>query len=240
MDRDSKLILRQLVAQWDEVKAALQKMNSSAAVRPDNGWSVFEEVTSPSEELVSFNLRPVVFNLPERANHSSTDLFVAVEGRLTFRRDEFCRKSHLVTHDFFTRAGYFRQTQEGVQHIYGAHYDLSRDELGHPVFHAQMKSFCNLLTNVREYYELGDNVEDCIEGMLKTVRLPTAQMDIFSFFLQICADHLLYSASGKEEREAFNVLLERNTFLQGAGFQFDRLGTESASSCYRARHWYPA
>jgi hypothetical protein len=62
-----------------------------------------------------------------------------------------------------------------------------------------MRSFSTFSTHVHEQYGIEGGVSDCLAGVLKTVRLPTAQMDMFSLFLQLCADHLLYSGSGKEE-----------------------------------------
>jgi hypothetical protein len=76
--------------------------------------------------------------------------------------------------------------------------------------------------------------------MLRNVRVPTAQMDVFSLFVELCADHLLYEQSGPEEREAFNSLLHRSAFCRGAALRLPQLATEEARACYRARHWYPA
>jgi hypothetical protein len=80
---------------------------------------------------------------------------------------------------------------------------------------------------------------DKVQGVLQTVRVPTAQMDILSLIVQICADRLLHSGSSDEETSAFHDLLKKNKFCQGAAFQVTRLGTEEARTCYRARHWYP-
>jgi hypothetical protein len=64
-------------------------------------------------------------------------------------------------------------------------------------------------------------------------------MDVFSFFIQLCADHLVYANSGGDEKAAFNSLLEKNEFWQGAAFQLPRLQSSEAYTCYRSRHWYP-
>jgi hypothetical protein len=232
-------MLRRLVAQWEEVKAELPRLNSAAEVRPADGYAVFQPLVGGPAEVVPFELRPVVFNFPEKAQHPRNDLFVVVQGRLAFRRVEFAEKGLLVTHTFSTEVGYFRRTKDALSHVYGAHYDFAGDEVGHPAFHAQMKSFSDLSSCVNKQYGCGKPVTDCVEGLLKTVRLPVAQMDVFSLFVQLCADHLLYKDSGPEEKAAFNALLEKARFCQGAAFQMPRLGTDEARICYRARHWYP-
>jgi len=239
MDTQTGVILQRLVAQWDEVNTALGRLNDAATVRPGNGWNVFQALPGPSNNIIGFNFGPAVFNVPERANHVNADLFIVVDGRIAFRRDLFEAEDILATDSFSTRAAYFRQRGNGADHIYGAHYDFALDELGHPVFHAQMRSFAEMWGAVQEQYDIAGDANDCVLGILQTVRLPTAQMDIFSFFLQLCADHLLFANSSTEERAAFNLLLDKSSFIRGAGYQAARLATEAARTCYRARHWYP-
>jgi hypothetical protein len=240
MDRESSRILQRLVDQWDEVNTALGRLSPAATVRPSNGWNVFQPLPGPPGNVIEFSFGPAVFNVPERATHVSADLFVVVDGRFGFRRDIFSADDILATDKFSTRAAYFRLKAQGAEHIYGAHYDFALDELGHPLFHAQMRSFVEMWSAVNEQYSIGGVATDRVNGILQTVRMPTAQMDVFSFFLQLCADHLLFQNSGPDERAAFNSLLEKSAFIRGAGYQAARLATEAARSCYRARHWYPA
>lgn len=217
----------------------LQRLNAAAEVRPSDGFCVFQPTAVTREDVVEFDFKPVVFNGPERAPGLSTNLFVVVEGRLSFRRDLYQSEDLLATHSFSTRAAYFRQKGNGADHIYGAHYDFALDELGHPVFHSQMRSLNDMWVHVMKHYELDGMSDDRIDGILRTVRVPTAQMDVFSFFVQLCADHLLFGQSGPEERDAFSVLLKKSAFMKGAGYQAVRLSNEPARSCYRACHWYP-
>lgn len=239
MDRVATLILQRLVGEWDEVSTALARLNAVAEVRPSDGWSVFHPVAGPVTDIVGFNFGPAVFNVPERATHVSADLFVVVDGRLAFRRDLFNREDILATDSFSTRAAYFRRNGNHSDHIYGAHYDFALDECGHPVFHCQMRSFAEMWGAVNKNYGIGGDADDRVKGILQTVRVPTAQMDVFSFFLQLCADHLLFRNSGRDERAAFNLLLEKSSFIRGAGYQASRLASGAAGSCYRACHWYP-
>jgi hypothetical protein len=240
VDRDSNGIHRILVSQWDHLKAELERLNSAAEVRPGDGYGVFQLVEGVSPAIVSFVLSQVVFNLPERANDHSTDLFVVVEGGLSFRRRDFAEQAILATQEFRTKVAYFRRSPNCLTHVYGAHYDFSLRELGHPVFHGQVRNYPELSESIKVHYGVDHEVDDLVKGLLKTVRVPTAHMDIFSLFLQLCADHLLYTDSGPEEKAAFDSLLQRSAFCRGAAFQVPRLGSEEARTCYRARHWYDA
>jgi hypothetical protein len=240
VDRESNGILRRLVTQWGHMQAELTRLQSTAEVRPENGYDVFQFWETGSTTVATFELLPVVFNLPERGDDHNNDLFVVVKGRLSFDRKEYSERDILATHDFGTQVAYFRRTSAGLNHVYGAHYDFALDEIGHPVFHGQMKSYLDLADHVKTQYSVQGDVTDLVNGLLRNVRVPTAQMDVFSLFIELSADHLLYEKSGPEEKDAFNSLLNRSVFCQGAAFQLPRLGTEEARTCYRARHWYPA
>jgi len=241
VDRESNGILRQLVAQWEHVQAEVGRLQSTAEARPEKGHDIFrfvEEHDAP--DTAKFDLLPVVFNLPERADHHNIDLFVVVKGWMRFDRHEFAGNGVLVTRDFATQVAYFRRTAKALTHVYGGHYDFAVDQLGHPVFHGQIRSYPEFAQHVKDQYSVSHDVVDCVKGMLRNVRVPTAQMDVFSLFVALCADHLLYEQSGPEEREAFNSLLRRSDFCRGAAHRAAHLVTEEARACYRARHWYPA
>jgi hypothetical protein len=75
--------------------------------------------------------------------------------------------------------------------------------------------------------------------MLSTVRLPTAQLGVFSVLLQVFADHLLPDKSAKEVKAAFNSLLDRAATPQDAGHRTPRFKTEDVAVCMSSRHWYP-
>lgn len=239
VDRDTAGIQRRLIEQWNALRAELQRLHHIAEIRPDD-VDVFQVLEGSSDETAAFELRPVVFNLPERATHTDNNLFIVVQGRLSFDRQTFRDEKRLLTHRFATETGYFRRTSNSLTHVFGAHFDFSADEVGHPAFHVQFKSFAELSDHVQQQYRLNLPLSDAVKGVLKTVRIPTAQMDVFSLFVQICADHLLHKDSNAQEIEAFDTLLTKSRFCQGAGFQFTRLGTDEARACYRARHWYPA
>ena len=195
-------------------------------------------MTNVSVDQVEFNLKPVVFNLPERHDRTTANLYVVMRGRLCIARDD-SDEGRLVTRNFASEVGYFLQGMNQVKHLYGAHYDFVLKDPGHPVFHAQVKSLCQMFEFVRIHFDIQGEPEDFVKGMLSRVRVPCAQMDIFSLFLQVCADHLMGTDVGPEEKMAFDELLKVNAFLKGAGSQANRLASEAAVSCYRAMHWYP-
>jgi hypothetical protein len=242
VDRESAMITRTVTRQWSEVIAELGRLRPSAEAKPTDGYSIFRTTNAVGADVVALEIRPVVFNVPERGYHrEANELFIVVKGDMSFRRQEFIDTGELVTHSFGTQVGYFRRKDEGFSHVYGAHYDFALSDLGHPVFHAQLRSFVELAAHIHEYYGYAtDEVTDLVSGLLRTVRIPTAQLDAFSLFLQICADHLLSEKSGPEEKRAFNSLLQKSRFCRGAAGQLPRLATEEARACYRARHWYPA
>jgi hypothetical protein len=239
VDRDTAGIQRRLTEQWNALRAELHRLHQIAEVRPDD-VDVFQSLDESTDDAAFVELRPVVFNLPERATHTDNNLYIVVQGRLSFDRRKFREERRLLTHRFATEAAYFRRSIDSLTHVFGAHFDFSADEVGHPVFHVQFKSFAELGEHVRQQYRVDLPITDAVKGVLKTVRIPTAQMDVFSLFVQICADHLLHKDSNEEEIEAFDTLLAKSRFCQGAGFQFARLGSDEARVCYRARHWYPS
>lgn len=247
MGRQATTTQQRLVQQWDGVIAAMRKLHSSAMVRPDDGWTIFQ----PADKVPGkFKLTPVVFKLPENSRAGARslrselvlDLYVVVDGSITVLPDESDRAG-LVTEEFKTRVAYFKQRQRGLDHVYGAHCDFALNEVGHPIFHSQLRSFCEYAKLVRERYSVAGDAsddEDSVTRLLQNVRVPTAQMDVFSVFLQLCADHLLSKSSGAGQKSAFDQLVKKNKLLRGAASKAPQMTSQAAASCYRAHHWYPA
>jgi hypothetical protein len=239
MDRIDNQILRALISHWQEFDAYITRLNASAFIEPKDGYSAFKYVNTEGHAS-NFELQPVLVNVPERATDTSSDLFVVVKGKLSIDRQHFDAEGKIRTVNFATQAGYFRLKANTLKHVYGAHYDFSEDEIGHPVCHGQMRSFLEFSEIIKSRYGL-DVVDliDAVSGILKTVRLPSAQMDVFSFFLQLVADHLLSKDSSTDDRTRFLELLDRSKLIQGVGSIISRLQVPPATSCYRAVHWYP-
>jgi hypothetical protein len=87
-------------------------------------------------------------------------------------------------------------------------------------------------------YTLTGGLDDLVSRILRNVRVPTAQMDIFSVILQICADHLISNASDQAAKDAFTEMVKSCGFFTGAGHRLEFLKSEPAISCYRSMYWY--
>ena len=116
-DRDSHSIRKRLVEQWNQFLAELSRLEAVVVVRPRDGYTLFQPKALADPGVVGFELRPVVFNLPERRGRARSDLFVVIRGRLAFRREEFRKRKELLTHDFGSSvSGSWRENpRNGVQ-----------------------------------------------------------------------------------------------------------------------------
>lgn len=227
--------LKLLVDQWSNVKTQLDRLSLPDA-RPADGYGIFSLIGhSKVDGQIRFNIAPVTFNVPERAN-AAADLYIIARGRIYLDQAAIKSRRALKTVSFATEVGYFRKSKDKLKHIYGAHYDFSLDEIGHPVFHAQMKSYNERGREVSEAFQLDCDSDDLVKHVLRTVRLPTAQMDFFALVMQICADHLMSKDSGDEERKAFADLRKVSHEIQGSGHLWAKLA--EAPACMRAPHWY--
>jgi hypothetical protein len=227
-----------LVERWNACKTSFSRLNMPG-LRPTDGEEIFSLIDYPKVAgQIGFNVKSVVFNLPERAN-GSPDLFVVVHGRLYFDEDSI-RLNLLRTSNFATEAAYFKKKSDELIHVYGAHCDFAQDVSGHPAFHVQMRSFAGQFDQVAKYFNMTDVASrDLMGGVLRNVRLPSAQIDFFSLVLQLCADHLIDENSGAEELMAFSDLMKASAEIHGAAYLVPQLSNPSAQACLRANHWYP-
>ena len=81
-------------------------------------------------------------------------------------------------------------------------------------------------------------IVDNMKGVLRTARVPTAQMDAFSVLTQICADHLIGYKPTQEAAKAFEYISSSSYFFVGAGSRINYLNSDPASRCHRTIHWY--
>jgi hypothetical protein len=227
-----------LLGPWTHIVAAIPKLYANADIQPSDLNEVLRFSERQDDQAVAFDLEPVVVKVPE-TRKASRELFVVIRGRLAFRRRDFTEHDEFVTNSFATQVGYFVRDGRSLRHAFGVHYDFSPSQLAHPAFHAQLRSFLEFADSVQSLYRFEAQSVDDVTGILPSVRVPTAQMDVFSVFLQVCADHLLHSNSSREDRQAFDTLLERAAFCVGAAWRVGRLMTDEAAKCYRSRHWYP-
>lgn len=226
---------RLLVDQWNNVVTQLERLNAPD-IRPIDGHQIFVLIDYPKVAgQIAFTVNPVTFNVPERAD-GSADMYITVKGRIYLDEGAVRTNRKLTTVSFGTEVAYFRMRQGRLNHVYGAHYDFSLNEIGHPIFHAQMKSFVERGQLVSDIFTLDCESEDQIANVLRTVRVPTAQMDFFALALQICADHLMSKNSSAEQRDAFEDLRKASYSIQGAGHLWAQLA--EAPRCMRTQHWY--
>ena len=223
---------------WQAVMSGMRTMYPASDVRPAQPVDAFELDGTADDDEVKFNVRPIVFNVPERATRQDSNLYVVVKGWLSFEGPDFLAVP-LRTKSFGTEVAYFRSKVGALEHVYGAHYDLDEKSAGHPVFHAQVSSQMGMLPHVNERYGRKiDQVDDLMRKLLPNVRTPSAQMDVFAVTLQICADHLIHSGSPPNVLEAFAKMTEACGFFVGAAHRMPYLNGPPASHCYRSTHWY--
>ena len=182
---------------------------------------------------------PIVFDLRERA-YSNNEMYVVVEGSICVR--ELSRRNgSLETMGFATKVGYFRSKPDRLEHVYGVHYDMDESGNGHPVFHAQLGPAGEFVSTIREQFHLDAELIDRVGPILRNVRTPTAQMDFFSVFTQLCADHLMTggpTGSHPQVATAFGGVRSACDVLQGAAHRLTHLNSGMAPNCYRSSHWY--
>jgi hypothetical protein len=236
MTPDELHVQRQMNQAWNAVRAALPKMLPASDARPIAGSDIFKCVEGLADQ-VKFEVKPIVFKVPERATNRDANLFVAIKGWLSFEGPDY--RQRLQTKAFSTEIGYFRLKDGKTEHVYGAHYDIDEGAPGHPVFHSQVSPQMDLLEHVKEQFRKeSESKEDRVRFLLRNVRTPSAQMDIFSVIAQVCADHLMHEKSGLEVRQAFAKMRSECDFFIGAAYRMAFLNANTAPTCYRSTHWY--
>ena len=197
----------------------------------------FRVSTNAENHIVNLSVGPVVLNVTERPRHSAANLYIVMEGWISFDNNDV-KNPPFQTKNFGTRVAYFRRKKNRFEHTFGAHYDMDEFDYRHPVFHAQMRPYASAVEHVRNLFSHDFEIEDCMNQILRNVRIPTAQMDVFSVLIQICADHLIEQHPAPETTLAFENLKSTASFFIGAGNTIEYLNSLPASSCYRSRHWY--
>lgn len=214
-------------------------MNSAVQIRPTDAYSVFTPDDSVEGDDARFHAGPVVFLVPERASGQPPNLYIVVDGWISFASPYAADPGRRGTTCFGTQVGYFRLKNDKLSHIYGAHYDMEEVLAGHPIFHAQIRSMDRLRSVIAQEFRIAaSEEEDLAQGLLSNVRTPTAQMDVFAVITQIGADHLMTGESGPQVLDAFARLRGACDFFLGAGGRLAYLNSPPAIHCYRSTHWY--
>lgn len=235
MTRNHVFASNKLRAAWDDVMASMRRMYQFCEHRPDDFHAVFQAVAGEANE-VKFNIAPVVFAIPERLGKTHK-LYIAVDGWLSFE-SEGIKDGPLKTKAFGTHVGYFKARGTNIEHVFGAHYDLDESSPGHPVFHAQLQDMSEMAGHVCRNFRLNGEVENSFRPQVRNIRIPCAQMDVFSAILQMCADHLVIKGVDGEVAQVFANMCGKSNYFIGAAHRISYINNAAASGCFRSWHWY--
>ena len=231
--------LNLLTQAWTGKVRSMKRMDQGTNVRPVYAQEVLRIDEGTSENKVKVDCGPAVFKLCEKAGGMPT-MYVVVEGWICVQQISG-NAAKLQTTCFGTKVGYFRSKSGLLEHVYGVHYDMDLLGDGHPVFHAQLATAKDLASAIHDKYRLSAKVVDRVTPMLRNVRTPTAQMDFFSVFTQICADHLMARNAANIQHQAgtaFDSVRSACSMLQGLAYRLNYLNGDNAKDCYRSSHWY--
>lgn len=237
MHADELKIQGRLQAIWLKAQHTVMGINSGAHLRPKDHTKAFT-YSSSTPETTTFDFEAITFKLPERGENSALDLYIVISGNIVIRRSSASAAS-LQTDSFKTIAAYFKYKNGQANHTCGMHHDFDLQTPRHPFFHSQFRDYPELWPVAATEFKLDAQVNNFMQNILGTVRIPTAQLDIFSLFAQVFADHLLHKNSPKDAYGHFNSFLSHANGLQGAAFQLPKLANIQTAHCYRAHHWYP-
>lgn len=233
------IALRKLGIAWDNARGYFEELGGE--VFPKTATSIFTQDTTrvyPSD-CCAFRVKAVTFVVSERAKNPLDYIFIVAKGRISISTVDV---SLLRTMDFSTEVAYFRQKNDSdkdamkLDHVFGAHFDYAPGQNGHPCFHAQMNDLDDFKEVLAAKYRVntGDG-SNYMTSILRNARLPSAQMDIFSFMLQVAADHLVHEDSAPAQLATLRDLASEVGKLKGLP---DLLRGITSRQCTRAVHWY--
>lgn len=217
----------------------MERLNPAASFKPYSGYEVFQPNHAAStDQVVQFEIGPVIVNLPVRGQADGNDLYVVFQGRIGFEVDAVLADDRLKTVSFASRIGYFAQIKDTLEHVMGFHCDLDVERIAHPAFHAQLVSFGDDFLPLVQQYVPAPLEHDRMKGALHGVRIPTAQLDFFAIIVQLAADHLLWKESDERERKGFDDLVRLDKQIKGITPQILSLKESASLPCHRGPHWY--
>lgn len=231
--------LRRLRNTWDNARGYFEDLGGEVDPKPATSVFVQDSSRQHPAGTSAFLIKPVTFVVPERAKYPLDLIYIVAKGRIGICSID---ATLLKTKDFSTEVAYFRRQNDKdknsmkLDHVYGAHFDYAPGQQGHPLFHAQMNDLDEFKEVVANKYRVPtDNGSNFMASILRNTRLPSAQMDIFSFMLQVAADHLIYEESTSIQMKALQDLASEVSALKGAP---DLLQAITANQCTRSVHWY--
>ena len=240
MGNNSKATAKNKVsAAWLAVCAGMRALDSRVTIKPRTATEIFV-IDDEVKDGIHFDIRPIVLTVPPKiASKSNRCLYVVIKGTIVFEPTQ--RDGQFKTSSFATNIGYFRETQNTCEHVYGAHFDFTPGSVAHPVFHSQMATHADLFQKVQEHHHNVMELQldaDRMERVLGNVRLPTAQMDFFAVLLQVCSDHLINETSRNTKHSEYEKLIEASSFFRGYGRGHPGLQKSADTQCHRSPHWY--
>ena len=239
MSRTYKTNAKQAVnTAWLAVSAQIRSLDSRVTIKPKMSADIFV-IDDNVQDGIHFEIKPIVLRVPQRINSKRSGcLYIVIKGKIVFALEQ--RDGRFTTSSFATNIGYFRETDDQIQHVYGAHFDFSPNSVAHPVFHSQIATHADLFQAVQAQHhnvmELKTEA-DLMSRVLRNVRLPTAQMDFFAVLLQVCSDHLINEMSESSKLFGYEKLRDASSFFFGYGVHAG-LRNSSSSNCYRSPYWY--
>ena len=224
---------------WLAVCARMRALDPRVTIKPKAAADIFV-IDDAVTNGIHFDIRPIVLTVPQKiTNKSDRCLYIVIKGRIVFESKQ--RNGQFETSSFATNIGYFRETQDKSEHVYGAHFDFTPGSVAHPVFHSQMATHLDLFQKVREHHQNVMELQpdaDRMERVLRNVRLPTAQMDFFAVLLQVCSDHLINDTSKNAKQSEYEKLRKAALFFRGYGTGHPGLLKSTDTQCHRSPHWY--
>lgn len=225
---------RQLGDIFERIAERITQLHTLSEIRPRTRNEAIRVVGTGDGTGVAVTFGPVVLQLPEKAEASTADLFVVVTGDITMA----AAGQGLQMQSFRTKAAYFRRKPTELQHVFAAHYDYDPVSPGHPLFHAQLDTMPDLREHLGRFHIAGEAdlpLREDTARILRTVRIPSAQMDFFAVLIQIAADHLLIGKVSTTTSQAFGALLPDTHVPHG----IEVSATCTGPVCLRVQHWYP-
>ena len=222
-----------------ELRARMQTISSISLLRPAEPEDVFRFTHDKNYGKIIATVRPVTFNVPYRANATTAKIFVSIDGWIEF--SDANASGPLKSLRFESNVGYFRDGGVNtLQYLCGIHYDYdSYNAIGHPIYHCQFGPQVKFFGEVNAcFYRNFSEPSDDLTAIPRQIRIPTAQMDPFSVFLQVCSDHLINEGSDANKLVAYASLLKTCGFFTCSSGGITQLGAVRTGPSLRSHHWY--
>lgn len=235
-----------------------------------NLLSLNQNIKSFLQEVDGITQFTGIHLLPHTRNTPNIGIFCALrnipKGNTKSRRLHSERKDHIFINGILTQhekndfiksygtqisycASLNPKNPDELTSIMGYHYDVSLDEksCNHPVFHAQQNS--KLFRAIFDEDNRGPyeqyirkthckSIEDPIE--IRTIRIPTPQMDAISAIFMVIADYIVRTQDDKHNEKFTELLKKANNIIIPVNFEpltcFDQ---ELIDTNLCITNWYP-